>query len=151
MIDDGAQELVRKLLVGKVFSVICNSSGWDFEFDDVWLLTQEIYVPEEKQLLNLLGEHMPDLLKAVDKEYVAQGALVCRRLRVPVSDVEILQDASLKITFEDGLVMVCLTNTPVVDWHWSIGKNQDGPYRAGTFIASFELWKCRNTERWTRY
>lgn len=136
MIDDRAHELVRKLLVGRVFSVVRNCNGWDFQFDDLWLSTHEISFPEEKQLLELLGKHMPDMLKAVDKEYVAQGALVCRRLRIPVSDVEILEDASLKITFKDGLEMICLTGTPYVDWHWSISSDQEGPFGEGCIVTS---------------
>ncbi|MEL7139986.1 MAG: hypothetical protein AAFP67_13085 [Pseudomonadota bacterium] len=57
------------------------------------------------------------------------------RRRITATSLD--ETATLLVDFEGGLDLSILTDTPIVDWQWSIASDSRNPYESVADIACF--------------
>ena len=112
---------------------------WRLSFQsDYWLVAQEIVAPEEPSINGLLATHEPLLLDGVDGADVAKSVVVIRNMRKEVSRIQLEDDGTLTLTFDDERFLELPTGTDIVDWQWCLNRTGNSPYTE-FLVACF--WK----------
>ncbi len=131
-----AAEDLKRALAGQSYSRFGVHTGFELEFEKFVLAAQEIESPDE-DLFNIgLVQSYPPASFTANPQLIAKSAVLGACLGVPVSTVEVAVDASLALTFENGVRITLPTSTPIVDWHWAITVGREDPY-SGCIVACF--------------
>lgn len=121
-------EVLREKLVGKFYSRFRVGDTFDLNFDGFWLIAYNVVSPDEDGLNSQLLNRYQPASQAIDKENVAKSIVLSSTLRKYITNVDLLLDSSLELTFESGVKLIFPTNTEVVDWQWAINENSNDPY-----------------------
>lgn len=123
-----AAESIHKLrsrLVGRAFSSITLGDWWALSFyDGLWLQAHHLTSSNAHALTARLTGYA-DAIDAADVP-VAIDVLRCRRR--DVRRVELRRDGGLELHFENRTMLVCETDTEIVDWQWCINVSGVDPY-----------------------
>ena len=131
-----AAEDLKGALVGQVYARFGVHTGFELEFDSFVLAAREIESPDEVLLNVGFVQSYPPAKFTANPQVIAKSAVLAACLGVAVATVEVAEDASLTLIFENGVNVTLPTSTPVVDWHWAITEGRADPY-SGCLIACF--------------
>jgi hypothetical protein len=135
-------EVLQKKLSGNFYSLFRVGDTFGLRFHDFWLIAHNVVSPDEKGLnMQLLSVYQP-ASEAVDKEYVAKSIVLSSTLRKIITNVALLPDSSLELTFENGVRLLFPTNTDIVDWQWALSENSHDPY-LGFIVGAFDSGEAR--------
>lgn len=120
-------EVLQEKLLGNFYSIFRVGDAFDLNFDGFWLIAHNVASTDEEELnMQLLSMYQP-ASEAVDKEDVAKSIVLSSTLRKCITNVNLLPDSSLELTFENGVKLIFPTNTEVVDWQWALNENANDP------------------------
>ena len=131
-----AADYLQRALIGQFYSRFSVHTGFELEFEDFTLAGQEVESPDE-EILNagFVHSYAPASCTA-NPQVIAKSAILAACLGVSISKVELAVDASLTLSFENGVCITLVTSTPVIDWHWAITEGRGDPY-SGCIVACF--------------
>jgi hypothetical protein len=126
---DRADKIIKKNLVGNVYSEISVGDWWALRFSNgYWIVSQEIISPAEENLNKMLENSAPPVLDGIDPEYVAKSIIIHRNMRKEVTNALINKDGSLKLFFDNDWEILFPSTTDIVDWQWCLNKSGNIPY-----------------------
>lgn len=129
-------EKLRSILIGKAYWSFTVGSAFDLDFDGFILSSHELLCPDEGILGEAFAEGHPMVKGAWEPKHITKSAILAACLKKVVTDVKLLDDASLVLKFENGMELMLPTDTPVVDWHWAVTEDGRDPY-LGCMFACF--------------
>jgi hypothetical protein len=123
-----ALNILQEKLVENFYSRFSIGDTFDLFFDDFWLIAHNVVSADEEDLNRfLLNEYKP-AIDAIDKEDVSKSTIICSTLRKKIIEVNLADDSTLQLTFENGVILLFPTNTDIVDWQWAINEKGNDPY-----------------------
>ena len=127
---------IQSALVGSCFSRFAVGTGFDLYFEDFVLSAQEIVSSDEETInVGLVNSYPPSTCTA-NPEYLAKSIVLAACLAAEISAVNIFDDSSLVLRFNNGSEIRLRTDTPLVDWHWAFTESGGDPY-SGCLVACF--------------
>ena len=104
-------------LLGYSISEVCLADWWVLRFSNgVFLVAQDFAAPEESEVRAVLTATSSRVLDAIDPEMIPKGVALYRRMRRRVVALDIGDDGTLRLQFEDAPELHATTNTSNVDW-----------------------------------
>ena len=132
-----AELKLKELLLNEFYHTYEDCGVWSFGFSsEVWLIAQEIAFEDEEKINDALKTTGLQQLNP-DSEELAKSVLVARNKGCEVTNVSIIKNSELLIEFETGFNLVIKTDTDIVDWHWSVSKENTTPYNTKSIEACF--------------
>ncbi len=129
-------EGIKDALVGSCYSRFAVDTGFVLYFDDFVLSAQEIVSSDEESINSgFVTSYQPSTYTA-NPENIAKSVSLAACLGIDIFAVEISDDSSLVLKFNNGIVIRMHTDTPIVDWHWAFTESGGDPY-SGCLIACF--------------
>ena len=121
---DRANKIIKKNLVGNVYSEICVGDWWALLFSNgYWIVSQEIISPAEENLNKMLENSAPPVLCGIDPENVAKSIITHRNMHKEVTNALINKDGSLKLFFDNNWEILFPSTTDIVDWQCCLNKS----------------------------
>jgi len=137
-------ESLEHSLLGKAYWRFAVDESFDFSFDGFVLSAREMVSPHEGVLFESSRlEAYARSRGSANPEFAVKSAVISTCLGVPIAAVGVLDDSSLQLTFDNGVVMRLPTDTPIVDWHWAITDNGGDPY-VSCHVACFAPGEIRS-------
>ncbi|HII4333288.1 hypothetical protein NI379_06930 [Vibrio parahaemolyticus] len=111
-------DVLQEKLLGNFYSVFRVGYAFDLYFNSFWLIANNVTSPDEivlnKQVLN---KYKP-AIEAIDNKDIAKS----------ITQVELMPDSSLELTFENEVKLLFPTDTEIVDWQWAINDDAQDPH-----------------------
>lgn len=131
-----AAEQLRVLLIGKFYASFSVATAFGFTFDGFELAAQDVVCADEDIINNSFVNSYAPAAQTGVPELIGKSAILAACLGATISDVQVSPDASVILSFANGVQLTFPTNTPIVDWHWAITEDGRDPY-TGCIIACF--------------
>lgn len=131
-----ALDILKEKLIENFYSRFSIGDTFDLFFDSFWLIAHNVVSADEESLNRFLLNKYKPAKDAIDKEDVSKSTIICSTLRKKIIELSLLNDATLKLFFENGVTLLFPTNTDNVDWHWALNENGNDPY-LGFIVGCF--------------
>jgi hypothetical protein len=131
-----AAEYLQRALIGQFYSRVSVHNAFELQFEDFTLAGQEVESPDEELFNTEFVHSYVSAGRTANPQVIAKSAILAACLGACISRVELAANASLTLTFENGVSVTFTTATPIVDWHWAITEGGQDPY-SGCIVACF--------------
>ena len=124
-----ALEIIQDKLIGTFYTRFSSGDSFEIKLDnDLWLIAQNVVSENEEIFNKFLENNYQSYNNAIDQELIAKNVSLTALMRQVIIDVNLDDDCSLIITFNNGEKLVFTTDTKIVDWHWALKRTLTDPY-----------------------
>ncbi|MCG3269234.1 hypothetical protein [Yoonia sp. I 8.24] len=135
-----ANRRLEQLIIGNWVIGFTTGDTWTLRLgrNNYYLHFNGMFSNKIKPLVKTLQSDHPDLMDHSDQDSIAWTTIWAAMIYRPIISATINAGAEIALRFEGGTDIIIATNTEIVDWQWSIGKENKIPYMTQADIACFE-------------